>query len=146
MYSFYYMLLHSIVWHLRDIVHNILNMQRYVTSVAGQTCSFSGKAAKRGSQYLCLNENVSLLRHRHSILVIWHHWCDRQVALGKLAMKVCGLQQDFVTWKIYQKASADMPGQKITFKTKIALKTFGSAMIYFEFERTAETKYQRSQC
>ena len=35
-----------------------------------------------------------------------------------------------------------MPGQKITFKTKIALKTFGSAMIYFDFERTAETKYQ----
>jgi len=35
-----------------------------------------------------------------------------------------------------------MPGQKITFKTKIASKTFGSAMIYFDFERTAETKYQ----
>jgi len=36
-----------------------------------------------------------------------------------------------------------MPGQKITFKTtKVALKTFGSAMIYFDFERTAETKYQ----
>jgi len=36
-------------------------MQRYVTSVGGQTCSFSGKAAKGGSQYLC--ENVPLLRH-----------------------------------------------------------------------------------
>jgi len=48
--------------------------------------------------------------------------------------------------KIYQEASADMPGQKITFKTKIGLKTFGRAMIYFEFEWTAETKYQRSQC
>jgi len=36
----------------------------YATSVAGQTCSFSGNAAKGGSQYLCLNENVSLLRHR----------------------------------------------------------------------------------
>ena len=35
-----------------------------------------------------------------------------------------------------------MPGKKITFKTKIALKTFGSAMIHFDFERTAETKYQ----
>jgi len=61
-------------------------------------------------------------------------------------MKMCGLQRDFVTWKIYQEASADMPGQKITFKTKIALNTFGRAMIYFDFERTAETKYQRSQC
>jgi len=57
------MLSHSIDWHLLDVVHNILNMQRYVTSVAGQTRSFSGKAAKGGSQYLCLNENVSLLRH-----------------------------------------------------------------------------------
>jgi len=44
--------------HLLDVVHTILNMQRYVTSVAGQTCSYSGKAAKGGSQYLCLNENV----------------------------------------------------------------------------------------
>jgi len=35
-----------------------------------------------------------------------------------------------------------MPSQKITFKNKIGLKTFGSAMIYFDFERTAETKYQ----
>ena len=32
-----------------------------------------------------------------------------------------------------------MPGQKISFKTKTALKTFGSTMIYFDFERTAET-------
>jgi len=32
-----------------------------------------------------------------------------------------------------------MPGQKITFKTKTDLKTFGSAIIYFDFERTAET-------
>jgi len=39
-----------------------------------------------------------------------------------------------------------MPGQKLTFKTKIALKTFVSAMIFFDFERTAETKDQRSQC
>jgi len=38
-------------------------MQRYVTSVTGQTCSFSGKAAKVGSQYRCLNENVWLFRH-----------------------------------------------------------------------------------
>jgi len=58
MYSFYYMLSHSIDWHLLDVVHNILNMQRYVTSVAGQTCSFGGKGAKGGSQYFCLNEIV----------------------------------------------------------------------------------------
>jgi len=61
-------------------------------------------------------------------------------------MKMGGLQQDFVTWKIDQEASAYMPGHKITFKTKIALKTFGSAVIYFDFERTADTKYKRSQC
>jgi len=39
-----------------------------------------------------------------------------------------------------------MPGQKMTFKTKIAVKSFVSAMIYFDFERTVETKYQRLQC
>jgi len=37
MYSFYYMLLHSIDWHLLDVVHIILNMQRYAAPVAGQT-------------------------------------------------------------------------------------------------------------
>ena len=63
MYSFHYMISHSVDWHLLDVVHNIPNMQRYATSVAGQTYSY-GKAAKGGSQYLCLNENVSLLRHR----------------------------------------------------------------------------------
>ena len=52
------MLSHSIDWHLLDVVHDILNTQRYVTSVTGQACSFSGKAAKGGSQYLCFNENV----------------------------------------------------------------------------------------
>jgi len=35
---------------------------------------------------------------------------------------------------------------KNTIQNKIALKTFGSAMIYYDFERTVETKYQRSQC
>jgi len=45
MYSFYYMPSHSIDWHLLDVVHNILNIQRYVTLVAGQACSFSSKAA-----------------------------------------------------------------------------------------------------
>jgi len=40
MYSFYCMLLHSTDWHLLDVVYNILNMQHYVTSVAGQTCSY----------------------------------------------------------------------------------------------------------
>jgi len=39
-----------------------------------------------------------------------------------------------------------MPSNKITFKTKIDLKIFGSAMVYFDFEGTADTKYQRSQC
>ena len=63
MYSFHYALSHSIDWHLLEVVCNILNMQRCATSVAGQTCSYSGKAAKGGSQYLCLNGNVSLLRH-----------------------------------------------------------------------------------
>ena len=58
------MLSYSIVWHLLHVVYNILNMQRYATAVAGQTCSYSdNKAAKGGSQCLCFNENVSLLRH-----------------------------------------------------------------------------------
>jgi len=43
MYSFYYMLSHSIDWHLLDVMYNILNTQRYATSVAGQTCSCSDK-------------------------------------------------------------------------------------------------------
>jgi len=41
------MLSHSIDWHLLDVVYNILNMQRYATSVAGQTCSYSGMVRRR---------------------------------------------------------------------------------------------------
>jgi len=66
------MLSYSTVWHLLHVVYNILNMQRSATSVAGQTCSYSDKAAKGGSQYLCFNENVSLLRHSYAILSHWH--------------------------------------------------------------------------
>jgi len=54
------MLSHSIDWHLLDVVYDILNMQRYATSVAGQTCSCSDKAAKGGSQYSCRNENFAV--------------------------------------------------------------------------------------
>jgi len=42
----------------------MLNKYRYAKSAAGQTYSNSVKAVKGGSQYLCLNENVLLLRHR----------------------------------------------------------------------------------
>jgi len=61
---------------------------------------------------------------------------------------MCGLQQDFVTWKIYQEASADNRHERSTnhIQNQIALNTFGSARIDFGFERRAETKYQRSQC
>jgi len=37
-------------------------------------------------------------------------------------MKMYGLQQDFVTSKIYQEDSTDIPGLKITFKTKLLQK------------------------
>jgi len=74
-----------------------------------------------------------------------HHWRDRQVALGKLAMKMCGLQQDFVTLKNLPRSLSRHARSKNNLQTRIALKTFGSAVIYFDFERTAETKYQRSQ-
>jgi len=63
MYYFYYILSNFIDWHLLDVVYNTLNIQRYATSVAGQTCNYSGEAAKGSSQYLCLSEKVSLLRH-----------------------------------------------------------------------------------
>jgi len=57
------MLLHFIDWHLLDVAYNILNMKRDATSVAGQTCSYSGKAVKESSQYLYLTENVSILSY-----------------------------------------------------------------------------------
>ena len=82
----------------------------------------------------------------HSVVLIRHHWLDRQDALWKIAVKMCGLRQDFVTWKICQEASADMRGRQITFKPNCFKKTFGKHKDRFGFERTAETKYQRSQC
>jgi len=60
-------------------------------------------------------------------------------------MKMCGLQQDFVTRKIGQEVSAGTKGQKITFKPN-CFENFWKHKDIFGFERTAETKYQRSQC
>jgi len=42
----------------------------------------------------------------NSVVLTRHHWRDLEAALGKIAMKMCGLQQDFVTWNICQEASA----------------------------------------
>jgi len=67
-------------------------------------------------------------------------------ALGKIALKMCGPQQDFVTRNICQETSADMQGQQNHVQNQIALNTFGSTRIDFGFERTTETKYQCSQC
>jgi len=39
-----------------------------------------------------------------------------------------------------------MQGQQNHTQNQIALNAFGSARIDFGFERTADTKYQRSQC
>ena len=91
----YALAFHSLALTSPCVAYNILNTQRYAFSAAVQTYRYSDKAAKGGSRYLCLNENVSLLRH--SIVLIRHHWRDLQAALGKIAMKMCGRQQDFVT-------------------------------------------------
>jgi len=68
------------------------------------------------------------------------------ILVGKTCYENVWTTTGFCDIKNLPTASADMPGQKITFKTKNALKTFGSGMMYFDLERTAETKYQRSQC
>jgi len=107
MYS-YYMLSHSIVWRLLHDVYNILNMQRYATSVTGQTCRYSDKVAKGTTIISASMKTFHCYDIDNSVVLMRHHWLDRQAALGKLAMKMCGLQQDFATWKIYQEASADM--------------------------------------
>jgi len=87
------MLSHSIDWHLHDVVYNILNVQRYASSV-----THAATVVRRRME--AVNISVSMKTfHCYDIVrqSILHHWRDRQVALGKLAMKMCGLQQDFVT-------------------------------------------------
>jgi len=54
----------------------MLNMQHYAKSTAGQTCSNSVKAVKRGNQYLCLHEKVPLLRHSYTNLWYWYGITD----------------------------------------------------------------------
>ena len=54
-------------------------------------------------------------------------FCSQRVTMS-------GLNQDFVTRKIYQEASANMKDQRLTFKAK------------FCFGRAAETKYLHTQC
>jgi len=73
------MLSHSIVWHLLHVVYNILNIQRYATSVAGQTCCYGDRRRREAANissamktFHCYNVVGS------SIELIWHHWRDRR--------------------------------------------------------------------
>jgi len=84
-------------WHLLDVVYNILNMQRYATSVAGQKCSYSDRRRREAANTPAPMKTFHCYDKGNSIVLIWHHWSDRQDALGKLAMKMGGLQQNFVT-------------------------------------------------
>ena len=92
------MLSHFIDWHLLDVVYNILNMQHYATSVAGQTCSYSGEAAKGETANIAASvKTFHCYDIGNYIVLVWHHWRDPQVALGKLTVQMCRLQHDFVT-------------------------------------------------
>ena len=96
------MLSHSIVWHFLHVVCNILNIQRYVTSLAGQTCSYSDKAANRreaGNISASTSMNTvhcyDIVRHFYRADMASLAWPT--AALRKIAMKMFGLQQDCVT-------------------------------------------------
>ena len=132
----------------QPLVYNILNMQRYATSVAGQTCSYSGKAAKGSSQYLWLSENVSLVRHSCAILSYWYGitGLTDKSRWENLLWKCVDYNRILWHEKSTKKPQQTCQVKKKAFKARIALKTFGSAMIYFDFERTVENRYQRSQC
>ena len=74
----------------------------------------------------------------NSVVLIRHHWLDRQAALWNIlwkcvnSMKMCGLQQDLVTWKICQEASADMSWEvNKSHSNQIALNIFGSTRTDF---------------
>jgi len=103
----YALLSHSRVWHLLHVVYTILNMPRYAFSAAGQTCSYrhSDKAANdEGRQLISLPQWQRFIFTTYlgsSIVLMRHHWRDCYENMWKIAMKICGLQQDFVTWNIY---------------------------------------------
>jgi len=78
--------------------------------------SYSEKAAKGGSQYLCLN---ALLRHRQfcrTDTASQGWWTSRVV---ENCYENVYSTTRFCDMKIYQEASADMKGQQITLKIKL---------------------------
>jgi len=78
---------------------------------------------------------------------IWHHWRDRQAALGKLTCyenvwTTAGFR--FCDMKNLPRSLSRHARSKNHIQNQIALETSVRARIYFGFERTVETKYQRS--
>jgi len=135
------LLLYALAFHrlALDVVHNILNMQRYVTSVAGQAASVVRRrreAANISASMKTFNcyETVRQFYPSDMATLAWP-----TSRVGKTYCENVWTTTGFCDMKNLPKSLSRHKCQKITFKTKIALKTFRSAMIYFEFERTAET-------
>ena len=110
---------------------NILNMQRYATTVTGQTCSCSDKLAKGGSQYLCLNEKLSL----YNIVGQFYRTDAASLAwplsrVGENCYENGGIQQYCILWheKSIMKPQQTWKVNK-SHSNQIALKTFGSTRI-----------------
>jgi len=137
------MVSHSIFWHLLHVVYNILNMQRYATSVAGQTCCYGDRRRRQAASSSWKHSIVTIVRQFYRTDMASLAWpTRRQATLGKLARKMCGPQQDF-----WHEKSTKRPQQTCKVnKSHSKPKPFGSARTVFGFERTAETTYQRSQC
>jgi len=114
----YALAFHSLGLH---VLYNILHMQRYAFSAAGQTCSFSDKSAKGSRQYLCLKENGFIVTTylRTSVVLIRHHWRDGQARWRTLLWRCVDysgiLWHEISTQKLQQT-------WKVTFKTKLLQK------------------------
>jgi len=80
----------------------------------------------------------------NSVVLIWHHWRDRQVGLEKIAMKMRGTTAGFCDMKNLARSLSRHETSTHHIENQIALKTFGSTRTGLAlFEQTGETENQR---
>ena len=136
MFSFYYLLSHSIDWHLLDIMYNILNMQRYATPVAGQAANISASMKTFHCYDIVSQYNLTDMASLP--------WPTSRV--GETCYENVWTAAGFCDIKNLPRRLNRHTRSKNHIQNQIASKTSGKARIDFGFERTAKTKYQRSQC
>ena len=128
MYYFYYMLSHSIVWHLLHVVYNILNMQRLCLFSSWSDMQFQWSIRRRREA-----ANISAsMKTFHSYRIVRHFYRTQTAPLawptsrvGENCYENVWNTEGFCDMKYLPRSLSRHASLSNHIQNQIALKTFG---------------------